>query len=123
MKQLLVLAGAGLAFAAAAPAAAQHHHVNHGSQGVYNSRSCPPGLAKKRNGCLPPGHARRLSRGERCASSYGYRSYNYNSIPYDVRRRYSLNRNYRYYYDNNGYLYGVDPRTQVVQQIVQALLR
>ncbi len=119
MKQLLVLAGAGLAIATAAPAAAQHHH---GSQAGYNNRHCPPGLAKKRNGCLPPGHARRLSRGERYASSYGYRAYSYNSIPYDVRRRYDLNRNYRYYYDN-GYLYGVDPRTQVVQQIVQALLR
>lgn len=24
-----------------------------------NDRFCPPGLAKKRNGCLPPGHAKR----------------------------------------------------------------
>ena len=100
MKHLLILAGAGLAIAAAAPAAAQHRHVNHGSQGAYNNRDCPPGLAKKRNGCLPPGQARRLSRGERYASSYGYRSYSYNSIPYDVRRRYDLDRRNRYYYNN-----------------------
>jgi len=26
---------------------------------------CPPGLAKKRNGCLPPGHAKRWHAGER----------------------------------------------------------
>lgn len=24
----------------------------------YYAKKCPPGLAKKRNGCLPPGHAR-----------------------------------------------------------------
>lgn len=25
---------------------------------VYETGSCPPGLAKKHNGCLPPGHAK-----------------------------------------------------------------
>lgn len=25
----------------------------------YHGRSCPPGLAKKNNGCMPPGHARK----------------------------------------------------------------
>jgi Ni/Co efflux regulator RcnB len=28
------------------------------------SGKCPPGLAKKRNGCVPPGHARRWSKGQ-----------------------------------------------------------
>ena len=132
MKTALIIAGAALAIIAA-PAAADPGHKrghdrgdqrryedrNHG----YNDRNCPPGLAKKRNGCLPPGQARRLNRGDRYASSYGYRQYSYNTIPYDVRRQHDLNRNYRYYYDNSGYLYGVDPRTQVVQQIIQALIR
>ncbi|MGE4241129.1 hypothetical protein [Ramlibacter sp.] len=27
-------------------------------------KSCPPGLAKKHNGCLPPGHAKRLALGQ-----------------------------------------------------------
>lgn len=27
-------------------------------------RGCPPGLAKKHNGCLPPGHAKRVVVGE-----------------------------------------------------------
>ncbi len=25
----------------------------------YHGRSCPPGLAKKNNGCMPPGHAKK----------------------------------------------------------------
>lgn len=29
-----------------------------------DARSCPPGLAKKNNGCLPPGHAKRLAVGQ-----------------------------------------------------------
>lgn len=29
-----------------------------------NAKRCPPGLAKKNNGCLPPGQARRWSVGE-----------------------------------------------------------
>ena len=145
MKTAHILAGAALA-AVAAPAAADPGHGrghgnnrdryedrydrgdrygrwDRGDRYGYNGRGCPPGLAKKRNGCLPPGHARRLSRGDRYASDYGYRRYSYSTIPYDVRQRYDLNRNYNYYYDNSGYLYGVDPRTQVVQQIIQALIR
>lgn len=147
MKTLLILAGASLA-AIAAPASADPGHGrghggdrdrweqrDRGGRGDrddrdrdrggygYNDRGCPPGLAKKHNGCLPPGQARRLSRGDRYASDYGYRRYSYNTIPYNVRRQYDLNRNYNYYYDNSGYLYGVDPRTQVVQQIIQALIR
>ena len=29
-----------------------------------NRKSCPPGLAKKRNGCLPPGQAKKYGRGD-----------------------------------------------------------
>jgi Ni/Co efflux regulator RcnB len=29
----------------------------------FNAGKCPPGLAKKHNGCLPPGQARKWSRG------------------------------------------------------------
>jgi Ni/Co efflux regulator RcnB len=31
----------------------------------YRGRHCPPGLAKKHNGCVPPGHAKRWRIGER----------------------------------------------------------
>jgi hypothetical protein len=39
-----------------------------------------------------------------------------------LRRRYDLNPYDRYYY-NNGYLYAVNPRTMLIQQVISALLR
>jgi len=30
----------------------------------YGERDCPPGLAKKNNGCLPPGQAKQYARGD-----------------------------------------------------------
>jgi hypothetical protein len=134
MKQALLLAGAALALAAA-PAAAKpgKGHGNHNKQGGiaqsyyggqygYAQRGCPPGLAKKNNGCLPPGQARKLAIGQRYAQSYGYDRYAYNRIPYDVRQQYDLDPYNQYYYDQ-GNLYGVDPQTQVIEQIIGAILR
>lgn len=130
MKQALILAGAALAFAAAPVAAKPAHaggkHGKHGgqSQQVYghSQAGCPPGLAKKNNGCLPPGQAKKLGIGQRYAQSYGYDRYAYNQIPYDLRQQYGLDPSNNYYYDQ-GNLYGVDPRTQIVEQIISALLR
>jgi hypothetical protein len=110
MKYAFLIAGA-VTLGIAGPATAKHNY-DHG---------CPPGLAKKHNGCMAPGHAKRFNRGQRWQSGYGT-YYTYNRIPYDVRRRYALNSRYRYYYDN-GTLYGVDPNTLLVQQVVSALLR
>jgi hypothetical protein len=83
---------------------------------------CPPGLAKKGNGCLPPGQARQLySVGQRYNRNFG-NLWTYNQIPDYLRDRYTFDPNDRYYY-NNGYLYQVDPRTMLVQQAISALLR
>jgi hypothetical protein len=133
MKQMIILAGAA-AFALAGQAAAQpgHGHGNPHGHGYgygysrdgpvgYGVGGCPPGLAKKHNGCMPPGQARKLARGQRWQSSYGSR-YGYGQIPYDLRRRYDLDPRDRYYY-SNGYLYQVDPRSMLVQQVISALLR
>lgn len=141
MKQLFLLAGAA-ALGFAGPALAKpgnghgqgHGHYNaygygygHGhGHGHYNAYGygiggCPPGLAKKHNGCLPPGQAKKLYRGQRYPSGLGTR-YTYREIPDDLRTRYDLNPNDRYYYDN-GYLYRVDPRTMLVEQVISALLR
>jgi hypothetical protein len=87
----------------------------------YGAGHCPPGLAKKNNGCMPPGQAKKLRAGQRYVQGYGSR-YGYGQIPYDLRRQYSLDPRDRYYYDN-GYLYQVDPRTMLVQQVISALLR
>jgi hypothetical protein len=133
MKQLLILAGVA-AFAFGAPAVAKpgnghgngHGHGYDNAYGVngpvgYGVGGCPPGLAKKAVPCVPPGQAKKLFRGDRWRSGYGS-LYAYRSIPYDLRRRYDLDPYDRYYY-SNGYLYRVDPRTMLVEQVISALLR
>jgi len=84
----------------------------------YGVGGCPPGLAKKQNGCMPPGQARKLLTGQRIPYGFGTR-YGYQQIPYNLRTRYDLNPSDRYYYDR-GYLYRVNPRTMAVEQVIQA---
>ena len=135
MKHLLTLAGAA-ALAVAGPAIAKpgnghgngngNGHGNLHAYGVngpigYGVGGCPPGLAKKHNGCMPPGQAKKLYRiGQRFPLSYGDR-WSYNQIPYDLRRQYGFNPNDRYYY-GDGYVYRVNPKTMLIQQVVSALL-
>ena len=101
----------------------QEHGHGHGMRGPvgYGVGGCPRGLAKKNNGCMPPGQARKLLRGQRFPSDFGTR-YGYQQIPYDLRSRYDLSSRDRYYY-NDGYLYRVDPRTMAVEEVIGALLR
>lgn len=126
-KQALLLAGA-LALGIAAPAAAKpgKGHGKHGNphfSGQYYAPglgACPPGLAKK--GCMPPGQAKNRFRvGQRYPLNYG-NVWGYDRIPYHLRSQYGFDPNARYYY-GDGYLYQVDPRTMLVQQVVSALLR
>ena len=127
MKHLLILAGvAALGFTAPAFAKPDHAKGNakHHAQGSYAYRAggCPPGLAKKNNGCLPPGQAKKLyNRGQRWPGNYGY-AWNYDQIPYDLRNRYGFGPGDRYYY-GDGYLYQVDPTTMLISQVVSAILR
>ncbi len=87
----------------------------------YGAKACPPGLAKKHNGCMPPGQAARLFReGQRVPTGYGYYT-PYANIPIQYRNQYSLDPNYRYIYRNNN-IYVVDPRTSLVQRIINAIL-
>ena len=151
MKTLILIAGAS-AFALATPSVAKqghgqgqhgqahgsHAHDNGHANGKHDKHivttrtggrlyalddrgSCPPGLAKKHNGCLPPGQAKKLYNvGQRYNRNFGYR-WTYDQIPYDLRSRYSFADDDRFYY-RNGYLYQVDPRTMLVQQVASALL-
>ena len=131
MKHILLIAGAA-ALAVAGPAVAKPgkghgnpHGNRHASQGRligYGVGGCPPGLAKKHNGCMPPGQARKLYRvGQRFPlGNYGYR-WRFNQIPYELRNRYDFDPRFNYYY-GDGYLYRVDPRTELVRQVVSALL-
>lgn len=124
MKQAILIAGAA-AFAFGGPAIAKPGHgphQGHNSHYGYGTGGCPPGLAKKNNGCMPPGQAKKLYRiGQRYPQSYGDR-WQYNQIPYDVRQQYGFNPYDRYYY-GDGYIYRVDPKTMLIEQVVSALLR
>ena len=132
MKKLLILAGiatlVATAPAAADPGKGHGQGKGHGNKAYsgghvgYGTGGCTPGLAKKNNGCLPPGQAKKLYNiGQRWPGNYGY-AWNYNQVPYDLRTRYGFNENYRYYY-GDGYVYQVDPATMLVSQVVSAILR
>lgn len=90
---------------------------------ALNARgTCPPGLAKRGNGCMPPGQAKKMYNvGQRYNRNFG-QAWAYNQIPPALLGQYNLDPDDRYYY-NNGYLYQVDPRTMLVQQVISALLR
>ena len=123
MKYLLIIAGAAsLAIGGAAMANPGHGH-GHGPGNVqgYGVGGCPPGLAKKAVPCMPPGQAKKIyGVGERLPAGV-LNPYGYSRIPLDIRNRYALPPQGAYYY-GDGYLYRVDPRTMLVQQVVSALL-
>lgn len=130
MKKLMILASVAT-LAATAPAFAKPDHAkqgqghgNHAAMGHvgYGTGGCPPGLAKKNNGCLPPGQAKKLyNRGQRWPGSYG-QQWTYNQVPLDWRNQYRLDPYDRYYY-GDGYLYAVDPKTQLISEVIRAIIR
>ena len=129
MKALILLASATLL--ASAPAVAKPGHAKHaakahqahepGAKG-YGQGGCPPGLARKSPACVPPGQAKKQLRiGERLPKGYaGYTPFS--QIPRDLRRQHGLNSNDRYVYHDE-HLYRVDPRTRVIEQVVNAIRR
>ena len=140
MKTLILLAGATV-LAFASPAAAKPgngHGNNHGTNGNkhaygnenhgqgsrygYGVGGCPPGLAKKTPACVPPGQAKKLFNvGQRVPR--GYKGYTpLGQIPSDLRRQYGLGGDNRYIYRDNT-LYRVDPKTAVVEQVLNAIRR
>ena len=129
MRKIVMLAGLA-ALAATTPALAKDHgrhgnnHRDHNrwSQNYYGNHACPPGLAKKHNGCMPPGQYKKLyGVGQSWPLGYG-RAWTYNQIPYDMRTHYGFDPRYNYYY-GDGYLYRVDPATMLISQVVNAIIR
>lgn len=139
MKQTLLIVGA-CALAITAPAYAKpgngkgmgnaHAHTPglvHQNQGMgttygYGQGGCPPGLAKKAVPCVPPGQAKKLyGVGQQVGANQALLGYG--QLPYDVRSAYGrqLDPYGRYMYDNN-YLYGVDPKTMIVTQVLNSVL-
>ena len=135
MRMAFLILGAS-ALACAGPALAKHgrddgkrHHSKHveihkGKHGKYYAygRSCPPGLRIRDGVCMPRGQYRKMYRiGQRYPRSYGS-LWTYNQIPYDLRDRYDFDDDYRYYY-SDGYIYRVDPRTMLIREVVNAIIR
>jgi hypothetical protein len=128
------------------------------SRGMVNG--CPPGLARKHNGCLPPGQARHLAerrwesnwwpryRGDDYHYMDGYlvrlapagavtgfvplaggalwrgnpwpTDYSYAPVPTYFSQYYGWNQPYDYRYAD-GIVYGLDPQTQMIQQVAGLL--
>ncbi len=79
---------------------------------------CPPGLAKKNNGCLPPGIAKqRFNAGDRLPT--GYRA---NNIPSMFGDRYRDSDRSLYRYDD-GSIYRADPTTRRILEVISPRLR
>ena len=131
MKTLILLAGVA-ALASAGPAFAKPNHSKHankhqhvnvlGAQG-YGIGGCPPGLAKKNAECMPPGqHKKLFNVGQRVPRGFNG-LLGYNALPYDLRNRYGAGLDpYSRYIYRDDYLYRVDPRTMVVNEVLRAIL-
>lgn len=141
MRKLLILAGAAALCALPGAAIAKDNGNGHGKQahgkqshaakgqsydryadrGDYRGRiasnGCPRGLAKKRNGCLPPGQAKRIGQRSPWASD---RYADYNELPAYYRERYADQSGQRYYYEGNR-VYTIDPTTNLIRSIINII--
>lgn len=82
---------------------------------------CPPGLAKKHNGCMPPGQAKKsYARGERYDYN-GYNGYSGYNVPSGYRDVYYDTPDNYYRYDDNGYIYRVDRGSNMVSGLIPLL--
>ena len=131
MRKLLILVGACSVLALPSAAIAKDHgRGGHGKDRYerydrhddgyrvkHHRKGCPPGLAKKHNGCLPPGQAWRI--GQR-APWNSDRYADYNSLPSYYRDRYPDASGQRYYYEGNR-VYTIDPATRLIRSIINIL--
>ena len=129
MRKIFILAAAAATIAAlpaAADAQGRGHGRGHGANAVhgnqYGGAPCPPGLARRNPPCIPPGQARHLYNvGQRLPSDIGG-LLGFGGLPLDLRNRYDIPQGYRYLYRDNS-VYVVDPRTRLVQSIIDVLAR
>jgi hypothetical protein len=95
--------------------------MNARADGRYGANACPPGLAAKHNGCLPPGQARKIFNvGQRVPTGYNFYT-RYSEIPLAYRNRYGLTDAYQYIYRDQS-VYVVDPTTSLVTRIIDLIL-
>ncbi|MEQ7873378.1 hypothetical protein ABDK56_05165 [Sphingomonas sp. ASV193] len=128
---LLALATAGVALAAATPAAAhpgRGHHYAYGHNKVCTRWHRGHCVAWQTRGWHNRMERREMRAERRAAYNVGYRfrpSYAwtpYDRLPQQYVTQYNLDPNRRYVYSNN-YIYQVDPTTYAVQRVIDALTR
>lgn len=81
------------------------------SQGRGLRNGCPPGLDKRDNGCLPPGHVKNLL-GARLQGSFAD-----NRVPYQYRSWYRDNDDYLFR-SGDGYIYRVNRDNNLVDGLI-----
>jgi len=79
---------------------------------------CPPGLAAKNNGCLPPGQAKKLFVGAPLATVAGLTTLN--ALPSNVSYLYPDTDDYYYRY-GDGYVYRVDRSSSLIAALIPLL--
>lgn len=84
---------------------------------VRAAGDCPPGLARKNNGCLPPGQAKKLFAGQALPLAY-YSDYN---IPRQYQSWYRDTPDTYYRYDDGGYIYQVDRGSNLIESLIPLL--
>jgi hypothetical protein len=81
-------------------------------------QNCPPGLAKKGNGCLPPGQAKKaFGMGDRVQQAW-FGGYN---VPAAYSAFYQDTPQYYYRHDDGGYIYRVDRQSDLISGLVPLL--
>jgi hypothetical protein len=104
------------------PGKGKGHGNGHGKYHAgKTAKGCPPGLARKGNGCMPPGQAKKYgwSRGHYVPS--GYSSWTrYEALPRQYRTRYGYDPRYNYSY-RNGNVYAVDRSSGLIETIMRVL--
>jgi len=99
---------------------AQNDNFDHGNRFV-NGRGlmdgCPPGLAKKNNGCLPPGQAKKLL-GQPLSTVAQMAALS--ALPQSVRSLYPETNDYYYRY-GDGYVYRVNRQNDLVSSLIPLL--
>jgi hypothetical protein len=80
--------------------------------------SCPPGLARKGNGCLPPGQAKKMFRlGDRVEPNW----FGGAALPGQYRSLYYDTDEYYYRYDDDGYIYRVAEGSDMIDALIPLL--
>ncbi|HEX4847070.1 MAG TPA: hypothetical protein VFV30_02905 [Novosphingobium sp.] len=126
----LALAAAALAFAVpgAVHAAGKGNANGHGSHAGHaghapaakkppkaaRAKPCPPGLAKKNTGCLPPGQWRK---GDRLPDAWAAQFIAYAALPDFYRSRYPAQDGRRYLY-RDGRVFVVDAITRTIVDVI-----